>query len=54
MGSIRAGRTPFRPYTAAALVSRGIKAQMIGATELIVTDNHFGSAVPLFQETRQM
>ncbi len=36
---------------AAALVSHGIKAQMIEATELIVTDNTFGSAVPQFEAT---
>ncbi|MHB9032644.1 MAG: aspartate kinase [Anaerolineae bacterium] len=37
--------------TAAALVSHGIKAQMIEATELVVTDDTFGSAVPKYTET---
>lgn len=36
---------------AAALLSRGIEARMIEATELIVTNNTFGSAIPLFEET---
>jgi aspartokinase/homoserine dehydrogenase 1 len=37
--------------TAAALLSQGVKAQTVEATELIVTDNHFGSAAPLWEET---
>jgi aspartokinase/homoserine dehydrogenase 1 len=36
---------------AGALLSRGICARMIEATELVVTNNSFGSAIPLFEET---
>lgn len=36
---------------AAALLSRGIAAQMIEATDLVVTNNTFGSAIPMFEET---
>ena len=37
--------------TAAAMRSRGIRAQTVEATEILVTDNNFGSAAPLFEET---
>ena len=39
--------------TAAAMRSQGLKAQMIEATDLILTDNSFGSAAPLFKETQE-
>jgi aspartate kinase len=38
---------------AAALRERGLRAQAIVATELVVTDDHFGDATPLLDETRQ-
>lgn len=38
---------------AAAMRSQGYHAQMIEGTELIVTDNNFGSASPLLDETTQ-
>jgi aspartate kinase len=37
----------------AALRERGIRSQALSATELIVTDDQFGSAVPLLSPTRQ-
>ncbi|NLS75960.1 MAG: aspartate kinase [Chloroflexi bacterium] len=37
---------------AAALSSAGIKAQAVEATELIVTDDNFGQASPLMEETK--
>ncbi len=37
---------------AAVLTENGIRAQAITASELIVTDNKFGSAEPLMKETR--
>ncbi len=37
---------------AAALRSRGISAEAVDATELIVTDDEFGNATPLMEETR--
>ncbi len=37
---------------AAALRERGARAQAVSATELIVTDDNFGEAAPLMQETR--
>jgi bifunctional aspartokinase / homoserine dehydrogenase 1 len=37
--------------TSAAMLNQGIKANTVEATELIVTDNNFGSANPLFEET---
>ena len=36
---------------AAAMRSLGVKAQMVEATEIIITDDQFGAAVPLFEET---
>jgi len=36
---------------AAILRSRGLKAEAVDATELIVTDDNFGNASPLFKET---
>ena len=36
---------------AAILRSRGTPAEAVDATELIVTDDHFGNATPLFEET---
>jgi aspartokinase/homoserine dehydrogenase 1 len=38
---------------AAALRERGLRAQAINATELIVTDDNFGEATPLIDPTRQ-
>ena len=38
---------------AAVLRERGVRAQGISATELIVTDDSFGRAVPLMDQTRQ-
>jgi bifunctional aspartokinase / homoserine dehydrogenase 1 len=38
---------------AAVLRERGMRAQAVLATELIVTDDHFGSAAPLMDFTRQ-
>ncbi len=38
---------------AAVLRERGVRAQAISATELIVTDDSFGAAMPLMDETRQ-
>jgi aspartokinase/homoserine dehydrogenase 1 len=38
---------------AAVLRERGVRAQAISATELIVTDDNFGAAVPLLAPTRQ-
>lgn len=38
---------------AAVLRERGARAQAINATELIVTDDHFGEATPLMDQTRQ-
>jgi aspartate kinase len=38
---------------AAVLRERGMRAQAVNATELIVTDDHFGAATPLMPETRQ-
>jgi aspartokinase/homoserine dehydrogenase 1 len=38
---------------AALLRERGVRAQAIAATELIVTDDHFGQAKPLMGPTRQ-
>jgi len=39
------------PQVAALLSSKGIQAQSVCATDLIVTDRRFGSAVPLTEET---
>jgi aspartate kinase len=39
--------------TAAAMRNQGLLAQMIEATEIIVTDDHFGSAAPLLEETTE-
>jgi len=36
---------------AAILRSQGVPAEDVDATELIVTDEHFGNATPLFEET---
>lgn len=41
------------PQVAAILTQAGIPAQSVAATELIVTDNRFGGAVPFIEETRQ-
>jgi len=38
---------------AAALQQRGLRAQAVSATELIVTDDRFGHAQPLLEPTRQ-
>ncbi|HSR29470.1 MAG TPA: aspartate kinase [Anaerolineae bacterium] len=38
---------------AAVLRERGVRAQAISAADLIVTDDHFGGAVPLMERTRQ-
>ncbi|HEV58187.1 MAG TPA: aspartate kinase [Phycisphaerales bacterium] len=38
---------------AAVLRERGVRAQAINATELMVTDDHFGSAAPLMGPTRE-
>lgn len=38
---------------AAALRERGLRAQALSAAELIVTDDRFGSARPLWEETQQ-
>jgi aspartokinase/homoserine dehydrogenase 1 len=38
---------------AAVLRERGVRAQAISATELIVTDDNFGTATPLMDHTRQ-
>ena len=38
---------------AAVIRERGVRAQAISATELIVTDNNFGAATPLMDQTRQ-
>ncbi len=35
----------------ATLQSRGLRAKAVDATELIITDDHFGCATPLFAET---
>ncbi len=37
---------------AAVLRERGMRAQAISATQLIVTDDHFGGATPLMDQTR--
>jgi aspartate kinase len=41
------------PILAAVLRERGARAQALTATELIVTDDNFGSATPLMAPTRQ-
>ena len=38
---------------AAALGERGVRAQAFNASELIVTDDHFGEATPLMDQTRE-
>jgi aspartate kinase len=38
---------------AAVLRDRGVRAQAISATQLIVTDDNFGAATPLMDQTRQ-
>jgi aspartokinase/homoserine dehydrogenase 1 len=38
---------------AAVLRERGVRAQAVSATELIVTDDSFGTAMPLMDQTRQ-
>ena len=38
---------------AAALRSRGLRAQAVSAVELVVTDDHFGAAAPLMEATRE-
>jgi aspartate kinase len=38
---------------AAVLRERGVRAQAVSATELIVTDDNFGAAAPLMSHTRQ-
>ena len=38
---------------AAVLRERGVRAQAINATQLIVTDDNFGAALPLMDQTRQ-
>lgn len=41
------------PLLAAVLSARGIPAEPVDASELIITDDHFGSANPLMEPTRQ-
>jgi len=41
------------PLVAAALVSRGLAAKSVEATELIVTDSNHGAAEPQMEETRE-
>lgn len=41
------------PLVAAALASRGVAAQPVDATELIVTDGNHGAAEPLMDATRE-
>jgi bifunctional aspartokinase / homoserine dehydrogenase 1 len=41
------------PLLAATLVSRGVAAEAIAATGLIVTDSNFGAAEPQMEETRE-
>ena len=38
---------------AAVLRERGVRAQAVSATQLIVTDDNFGAATPLMDQTRQ-
>lgn len=38
---------------AAALRERGVRSQALSATELIITDDHFGAAAPLMDQTSQ-
>ena len=38
---------------AAALRERGVRAQALSATDLVVTDDNFGAATPLIQPTRR-
>jgi aspartate kinase len=38
---------------AAVLQERGVRAQAVSAAELIVTDDHFGEAMPLMEPTRE-
>jgi len=38
---------------AAVLRERGVRAQAVSASELVVTDDHFGAATPLLDPTRQ-
>ena len=38
---------------AAALRERGVRSQALSATELIVTDDHFGAATPFMDQTSQ-
>ena len=40
------------PLLAGAIASRGHRAESIEATELIVTNDHFGAAEPLMEKTR--
>ncbi len=37
--------------TAAAMLTQGLKANMVEATEILITDNNFGSAKPLLEES---
>ncbi len=39
--------------TAAAMISQGLRAQTVEATEVIVTNDHSGGAAPLFDETTE-
>jgi aspartate kinase len=41
------------PILAATLRQRGLRAQFVSATELVVTDDHFGAANPLMDKTRE-
>jgi aspartokinase/homoserine dehydrogenase 1 len=41
------------PQVAAILSQAGVPAESVAATDLIVTDNRFGAAVPLIDETAQ-
>ncbi len=41
------------PLVSAAIAARGVPSEPVEATQLIVTNDHFGSAEPLVSETRE-
>ena len=47
------GETLSSNILAAVLRERGVRAQAITATNLIITDDHFGAAMPLMEITRE-
>src|SRR5262249_20316846 len=47
------GETLMAPLLAGAIRARGIESDPIDSTELIVTNDHFGSAEPLMERTRE-